>query len=183
MIDRGTGNVGIGTTAPSSPLEVDGLVHITNGGIKFPDGTVQTSALVSGDGQGNQVPKGDKGDTGLQGLQGTKGDAGAKGDDKWLETAAYTLTDSDYFVAANATGGAITITLPTASGIAGRIYVIKKVDGSNNVITIAAAGSEIIDGASTLVLESQYDSAQLVSGGSNWLVISFSTAGGSPPLD
>ena len=39
-----TGNVGIGTPNPNSKLEVDGTIHSTSGGFKFPDGTVQTKA-------------------------------------------------------------------------------------------------------------------------------------------
>ena len=42
-----TGNVGIGTAAPASPLEVAGIVHATSGGFKFPDGTVQATAAVA----------------------------------------------------------------------------------------------------------------------------------------
>lgn len=38
------GNVGIGTSNPASKLEVNGIIHSTGGGIKFPDGTVQTTA-------------------------------------------------------------------------------------------------------------------------------------------
>lgn len=39
-----SGNVGIGTTSPASKLSVDGIIYSGSGGIKFPDGTVQTSA-------------------------------------------------------------------------------------------------------------------------------------------
>jgi hypothetical protein len=38
------GKVGIGTTAPTSPLTVKGMIETTLGGYKFPDGTVQTTA-------------------------------------------------------------------------------------------------------------------------------------------
>jgi len=38
------GNVGIGTTAPSQKLSVAGTIESTSGGVKFPDGTTQTSA-------------------------------------------------------------------------------------------------------------------------------------------
>ena len=38
------GNVGIGTTNPTSPLTVAGVIEMTSGGIKFPDGTIQTTA-------------------------------------------------------------------------------------------------------------------------------------------
>ena len=39
-----TGNVGIGTFAPASKLTVTGLIETTAGGLKFPDGTIQTTA-------------------------------------------------------------------------------------------------------------------------------------------
>ena len=42
------GKVGINTKPPTSPLTVQGLVETTLGGYKFPDGTVQTTAAVSG---------------------------------------------------------------------------------------------------------------------------------------
>ncbi len=40
--------IGIGTTAPTSKLTVAGMIETTLGGVKFPDGTVQTTAAVSG---------------------------------------------------------------------------------------------------------------------------------------
>ncbi len=39
-----SGNVGIGTTSPTEALTVAGTIESTSGGIKFPDGTTQTSA-------------------------------------------------------------------------------------------------------------------------------------------
>lgn len=40
-------NVGIGLTNPSSKLTVKGTIHSTNGGIKFPDGSVQSRASTA----------------------------------------------------------------------------------------------------------------------------------------
>lgn len=40
------GNVGIGTESPNSTLEVAGVIHSTDGGFKFPDGTTQTTAAI-----------------------------------------------------------------------------------------------------------------------------------------
>ena len=42
------GDVGIGTTDPNAKLEVAGMVHSTSGGFKFPDGSVQDTALTGG---------------------------------------------------------------------------------------------------------------------------------------
>jgi hypothetical protein len=40
------GKVGIGTTAPTSKLTVQGMIETTLGGYKFPDGTIQTTAAT-----------------------------------------------------------------------------------------------------------------------------------------
>ena len=47
---KGSGNVGIGTgaTSPSSKLTVAGTIESTSGGVKFPDGSTQTTAASSG---------------------------------------------------------------------------------------------------------------------------------------
>jgi len=42
------GNVGIGVSSPTEKLQVEGIIHSTSGGFKFPDGTVQTTASTGG---------------------------------------------------------------------------------------------------------------------------------------
>lgn len=63
--------------------------------------------------------------------------------------------------------GTTTLTLPTAVGNTNR-YTVKNVSGTT---TIATTSAQTIDGSSTASLPVQYTSLDLVSDGSNWLVI------------
>ena len=87
------------------------------------------------------------------------------------KTANYTATASDYSIICNNTSGAITISLPAASGCAGRTYVIKKISGALNNVVIDPNASENIDGASTRTLTAQYESVLIQSDGSNWFIL------------
>ena len=44
-VERASGNVGIGTANPTAKLSVAGVIESTTGGVKFPDGTTQTTAV------------------------------------------------------------------------------------------------------------------------------------------
>lgn len=89
-------------------------------------------------------------------------------------TADYTALDQDLVVLADATGGDITVTLPTATGREGRRIIVKKTDSSANTVTIDGNGSETIDGATTVALASQNELREIVSDLSNWYVVSSS---------
>lgn len=84
------------------------------------------------------------------------------------KTAAYTATDSDDVILVDATAGAVTITLPTAVGRAGKRYTIKKIDSSANAVTIDPNGTETIDRAATVVLGAQDAAAIIESDNANW---------------
>jgi hypothetical protein len=60
FFDPQSGQVGIGTTNPTSQLTVAGTIQSTSGGIQFPDGTVQTTAQLVGP-RGPQGPVGQPG--------------------------------------------------------------------------------------------------------------------------
>ena len=53
------GRVGIGTLMPDSPLQVDGLIHSSKDGFKFPDGTIQTTAAGSATGDTHSLDAAD----------------------------------------------------------------------------------------------------------------------------
>jgi hypothetical protein len=97
--------------------------------------------------------------------------AGAKDITYAAKTAAYTLTNSDEAITCDASSAAFTVTLPTAVGISGRVYYIKKIDSSFNIVTIDANGTETIDGALTKKLATQYESIKLMSNGANWIIL------------
>ena len=75
------------------------------------------------------------------------------------KTSSYTATENDHTILVNATSAAVTIRLPRTSKA--RVYVIKKIDSSANAVTIDPDGSQTIDGATSLVLSTQYDVAVL----------------------
>lgn len=74
---------------------------------------------------------------------------------------------------ADASGGAFAVTLPSAASSTDKIFVIKKTDSSGNAVTVTRAGSDTIDGATTVVLSAQYDWVMLQSdGGTDWRIVS-----------
>ncbi|MDD5456088.1 MAG: hypothetical protein PHV30_03555 [Candidatus Margulisbacteria bacterium] len=119
LIDE-SGNVGIGTTVPSSTLAISGSIAVK---VTTPN-------------------------------------------------ADLTLDAGHYLVAMDASGAAKTVTLPSASGCVGRIYIIAKIDSSVNTVTVTRAGSDTVNGETSYVLRNIYETVQIVSLGNQWLVIS-----------
>jgi hypothetical protein len=93
-----------------------------------------------------------------------------------VKTANYTATATDHTILCSAASGAVTITLPAASGIAGRIYVIKKTNASSGVnsVTVDGNASETIDGSASINLACK-SSVMLQCDGSNWHILSLYT--------
>jgi Pectate lyase superfamily protein len=84
--------------------------------------------------------------------------------------SAYSCTQSDRYVLADATRTALTISLPNASLCPGKAYTLKKTDSTAHTVTVAAAAGQTIDGTPTYQLRSRYSTVDLVSSGSSWFV-------------
>lgn len=89
-------------------------------------------------------------------------------------SAAATLTNADDVVLVDTSGGSVTVTLPLASRSPGKWVWIKKMTAANT-LTAQRAGSDTIDGATTLAWTTQYKVYALVAvetaiGTWNWIV-------------
>ena len=91
--------------------------------------------------------------------------------DTVIKTEDYTMTALNSLVLCDATSASLTITLPTAVGIAGKYYTIKKIDITTNTVTVDGNGSETIDGETTQIIQQKNVSITVVSNGINWLII------------
>jgi len=91
--------------------------------------------------------------------------------------SSYTLTTTNqYFGTTRSTAGTGTVTLPLGSTVpVGRQYIIKDEGGSSGYslrrITIAASGSDTIDGSASRGITSNYGSITVLWTGTRWSVI------------
>jgi hypothetical protein len=83
-------------------------------------------------------------------------------------TAGTTLAATDYIVLANATSGAVTLTLPTASTCTGRMYYIGKSDESTNAVTFSPALN--LTETTTIASVNFAKKYKIVSDGSGWWI-------------
>ncbi len=133
--------------------------------------------------QGNTGPQGATGATGAQGNTGATGQTGATGATGTtvlartaVNDAAYTVLTTDRIVALTALTAARTLTLPAATGYPqGATLTIVDESGAcsaTNTITIARAGTDTINGATSAILSTAYSYLALESNGSGkWTVI------------
>jgi hypothetical protein len=90
----------------------------------------------------------------------------------WLTTtksANFTADTEDHvYYDVDASGGAITATLPAAASNAGLVIAIEKSDSSANAVTVDANGAELIDGATTQIIGKQHEVMILICDGTGW---------------
>ncbi len=88
-------------------------------------------------------------------------------------TANWTLqNENDNMVTMDATGGARTVTLPALASSLGADFFIKRMNSGGNAVTLARAGSDTIDGATSKSLDTQYACIHVRGGVTAWHVIS-----------
>lgn len=84
-----------------------------------------------------------------------------------VKTTSYSLGTSETAILVNSTG-ATTMTLPTASGVTNRIYIIKNIN--TGTTTVLPSGADTIDGGASAVISTRYSSVNLISANSNWYI-------------
>jgi len=84
----------------------------------------------------------------------------------------YTVLSTDEFLAVNTSGGAVTIRLPNAPAT-GRVYYIKDSNGTaaaSNITVTTVGGAVNIDGATSFVMNTAYESISVIFDGSAYEV-------------
>lgn len=87
------------------------------------------------------------------------------------KTLSYDILPTDYTIRVNAVANAVTITLPNATTNIEKIYVVKRVDSSANIVTINTTSSQTIDGSLSVTISTQYKSLMFQSNGTSWDII------------
>lgn len=88
---------------------------------------------------------------------------------KVRSTSVSTTLNNDYYLNVTNTTN-IVITLPSALGISGRTYSVKKTTNNTSSVTLTPNGAETIDGDSNKVLNVYNDSITFYSDGANWFI-------------
>ena len=154
-----TGNVGIGATSATSKLAVAGVIESTSGGIKFPDGTTQTTAATgTGAAQfvrsiqapNNSVPPGTAFTIDTQVINSVPAaivaSAGSGGTVYTLSTGVYVL---DYEMSLGSAGSVGLYTGPTAGTLA---LDTNSIAGSSTATTWIHGRAMVVVGASPVVV-------------------------------
>lgn len=84
------------------------------------------------------------------------------------KTSNFTADGNSTVYLVDASAGNVVATIPLASGKINRIYIIHKTDSSINSITLAPTGSDLIRGASSLIITAPHNWVQIISDGSGW---------------
>ena len=83
----------------------------------------------------------------------------------------YTVQAADGTIHADATAGPLVVYLPASNSVTGKIFPVVKVDGTANTVTVAAVGTDTVNGTNFLTLSSQWQATRPQSNGSGYISI------------
>lgn len=86
-------------------------------------------------------------------------------------SSSTTANSTDVVLLVDASGGAVTLTLPPAATSQERILFVKKIDASGNSVIIDGDASDTIDGAATKSFSTQYEAYTIVCNGTAWYIV------------
>jgi hypothetical protein len=87
-----------------------------------------------------------------------------------VKTSAYTAVIGD-LVLVDPTGGAFTVTLPTAVGVVGQSIRVFNNTASTTAVTVATTSSQTINGSSTASMTTAHAGKEFTSDGANWVMV------------
>jgi len=170
-----TGKVGLPSLpdAPGSPSAGDMYFDSALGQLRYYDGSGWDTVVCAEDAQtipgvktftGNPVFN--DGAIPEAKVAGLITDLAAKADSAWAtKSTTYTAAAGDHVIDVT---GTTTINLPAAASNTGRVFVIRNTGGA--AVTIDGNGAETVGGAATQAFTG-YGYLQIVSNGSNWLIL------------
>lgn len=88
-----------------------------------------------------------------------------------ISAGSYSVAAGDEILLGDATAGPVVFSLPAAGLVSGQPVWVKKTDGSSNPVVAQAAGSETVDGDSSLSLVHRNQAVVIISDGHNWWVL------------
>lgn len=157
----------------------DPTIEFRDGGINFDRGTISIDLVNNRVGIGTDAPDEKLTVTGntktsgefIEGA-GSTASTGGFGILTDSKSSSFTADGSATLYLCDASGGAITATLPAAATTTNRVYIFKKTDTTTNDVTIDGNASETIDGATNYALTVEDESITIISDGTNWRDIS-----------
>jgi hypothetical protein len=97
-------------------------------------------------------------------------------------TGSLAVYNGSALIKADASSGAIVLTLPdaTVASNKGRRYSIVKIDATGNTVTLQGFGGQTISGAASVILSTQWFIVAVVSDGANWVNSDFDSTVATP---
>ena len=87
-------------------------------------------------------------------------------------TPSYTVASNDYFISVDSSAGVVSVLLPNAPAT-GRIFIVKDATGSaaaHNITVTTVGGAVTIDGATSVVFSTNYESQEYIFNGTSYEV-------------